>query len=42
MFDLESNTDVMKEYLKFLTKYGRTYASKEDHVGRYSTFKANY
>jgi hypothetical protein len=42
MFEVDSNTETMTEYLNFIAKYGRTYATKQDTANRYRVFKENY
>ncbi len=39
---LQERDEVTDAYIAYLAKYGRSYASKQEHLRRFSAFKANY
>ena len=41
-YEDDLNSEVMTEYLQFVSKYGRSYVSQYEHAYRYKIFKANY
>jgi hypothetical protein len=41
-FENDKDTTAMKEYLNFNAMYAKTYATQDEHMSRYLTFKKNY